>query len=56
MTLHSFDCPDDLWNQFLKAIESEYSNISEAIRDLMRQKIRQKKTERGGNPKKETSK
>ena len=45
MTLHSVDIPDELWKKFVEAIEDEYNSASEAIRDFMRQKIREKQKE-----------
>ena len=43
VTLRNFDCPDELWEEFLGAIEGQYNSASEALRDLMRQFIRERK-------------
>ena len=43
VTLRNFEMPDELWDEFLEAIDGRYASASEALRDLMRQFIRKRK-------------
>lgn len=43
MTLRNFEVPDELWDEFLKAIDGQYASASEGLRSLMRQYIRERK-------------
>jgi len=35
---------EGLWEKFLEAIDGEFENASQALRSLMRQKIKEKET------------
>jgi len=37
-----FQVEEEFWQKFLKAIDGEYENASQALRSLMRQKIKEK--------------
>lgn len=47
VTLRNFDIPDELWKDFLAAMQGQYNTASEALRDLMRQFVRERKKKEG---------